>query len=124
MILWRKGGWAGLWAVRAAQEKADTHCHLGLGFKAGKMLCRDGEEELLNNLLSEEDPGFKLGADLLGCGSVVGLCWVFCAFCHIDPAGIDPYRFTSNFILSHPCCPHANWQSVVLYAGDLDARQE
>ncbi len=49
--------------------------------------CRDGEEEYLNNLLSEEDPAFKLAADILGCGCVAAICWAFCAFCHIDPLG-------------------------------------
>ena len=60
-------------------------CRYSCGCPLG---CRDGEEEFVNSMLSEEEPILKLAADMFGCGCVAFTCWAFCAFCHIDPLGM------------------------------------
>ena len=58
------------------------------------LVCRDGEEEFVNSMLSEEEPILKLAADMFGCGCVAFTCWAFCAFCHIDPLGMPHDQHT------------------------------
>lgn len=56
----------------------------------------------MHSILSEEEPGLKLAADILGCCCVALTCWAFCAFCHIDPLG-KPSLATCSSAKACPC---------------------
>ena len=59
----------------------------------------DGEEELLESILSEQTPGFKLALSLLAAGVIssgaLALCWL---------TGADPWGELTHCALLHDIC--------------------